>query len=85
MGWYEPEGDRTGWIVDQLSQEHGLLAWQGPVEKMRQLQIGEKVRIWPNHCCICCAGFSFFLIVDSSRERVERDRVVDVWLSWRGW
>jgi D-serine deaminase-like pyridoxal phosphate-dependent protein len=85
IGWYDPEGDRTGWIVDRLSQEHGILAWQGSPEKMRRLRIGEKVRIWPNHCCICVAGFSYLLVVDSSRKGAERDRVIDVWLSWRGW
>lgn len=85
VGWYDPEGERTGWIVDRLSQEHGILGWQGPPEKMRKLRVGEKVRIWPNHCCICVAGFSYVLVVDSSREGAERDRVVDVWLSWRGW
>lgn len=85
VGWYDPEGDRTGWIIDRLSQEHGILSWQGPVEKMRPLKIGEKVQIWPNHCCICCAGFSFLLVVDSSLDGEEKDRVVDVWQSWRGW
>ncbi|EER27946.1 hypothetical protein D8B26_005934 [Coccidioides posadasii str. Silveira] len=85
VGWYDPEGDRTGWIIDRLSQEHGILRWQGPVEKMRELRVGEKVRIWPNHCCICAAGFSYFLVVDSTREGVEKDKVIDVWLSWRGW
>ncbi|KAK2750361.1 hypothetical protein FQN57_003841 [Myotisia sp. PD_48] len=85
LGWYDPEGEKTGWMIDRLSQEHGILAWQGPVEKMRQLKIGEKIRVWPNHCCICCAGFSFLLVVDSSLEGIEKDRVVDVWHSWRGW
>ena len=85
IGWYDPEGERTGWIVDRLSQEHGILGWQGPVDKMRKLRVGEKVRIWPNHCCICVAGFSYVLVVDSSRDGAERDRIIDVYLSWRGW
>ncbi|WEW55864.1 pyridoxal phosphate-dependent D-serine deaminase [Emydomyces testavorans] len=83
--WYDPEGNQTGWIIDRLSQEHGILRWQGPIGKMRKLRIGEKVRIWPNHCCICAAGFSYFLVVDSTREGIEKDRVIDVWLTWRGW
>ncbi|KMU86203.1 hypothetical protein CIHG_03991 [Coccidioides immitis H538.4] len=44
VGWYDPEGDRTGWIIDRLSQEHGILRWQGPVEKMRELRVGEKFK-----------------------------------------
>ncbi|KAL1968394.1 hypothetical protein VTN77DRAFT_1923 [Rasamsonia byssochlamydoides] len=83
--WYDPEKDRTGWIVSRVSQEHGILTWQGPVEQKRPLQIGQKVLIWPNHCCICLAGYSFVLVIDSDQEGIEKDRVVDVWLSWRGW
>ncbi|EEP78757.1 predicted protein [Uncinocarpus reesii 1704] len=42
VGWYDPEGDRTGWMIDRLSQEHGILRWQGPLDKMRKLEVGEK-------------------------------------------
>ncbi|PGH01616.1 hypothetical protein AJ79_07864 [Helicocarpus griseus UAMH5409] len=84
-GWYDPEGERKGWIVDRISQEHGILAWHGPKGDIRPLRIGEKVRIWPNHCCICIAGFSYLLVVNSSLKGAEKDRVQDVWLSWRGW
>ncbi|KKZ65126.1 hypothetical protein EMCG_09032 [[Emmonsia] crescens] len=84
-GWYDPEGDRKGWIMDRISQEHGILGWHGPRDNVRPLKIGEKIRIWPNHCCICIAGFSYVLVVDSSLEGAEKDRVQDVWLSWRGW
>lgn len=84
-GWYDPDGDRTGWIITRVSQEHGILGWEGPIDRMRRLRVGEKVRIWPNHCCICAAGFSYFLVVDSTLEGIEKDRVIDVWLSWRGW
>lgn len=85
VGWYDPEGEKTGWIMDRLSQEHGILGWTGPKETMRPLRVGEKIRLWPNHCCICAAGFDYFLVVDSSREGKKRDEIVDVWLSWRGW
>ncbi|OJD10893.1 hypothetical protein AJ78_08216 [Emergomyces pasteurianus Ep9510] len=84
-GWYDPEGDRTGWIVDRISQEHGILAWHGQKDNVRPLKVGEKIRIWPNHCCICIAGFSYVLVVDSSLGGAEKDRVQDVWFSWRGW
>ena len=45
--------------------------------------VGQKVRIWPNHCCISAAAFGFYAIVDSSSE--EPDRVVDIWVRCRGW
>ncbi|PGG96388.1 hypothetical protein GX51_07842 [Blastomyces parvus] len=84
-GWYDPEGERKGWIMDRISQEHGILGWHGARDNVRPLKVGEKIRIWPNHCCICIAGFSYVLVVDSSLEGAEKDRVQDVWFSWRGW
>ncbi|KAF3491959.1 uncharacterized protein GIQ15_01476 [Arthroderma uncinatum] len=84
-GHYDPDGDKTGWIVDRISQEHGILRWNGSRENMQPLRIGEKLRIWPNHCCICCAGFTYLLVVDSTAQGTEKDRIVDVWQSWRGW
>lgn len=83
--YYDPEGSRTGWIVNRIAQEHGILSWEGPEEIMRALTLGEKVRIWPNHCCIAAAGFGYFLVVDSSNDGEDRDRIVDVWVRCRGW
>ena len=77
------ETDRTGWIVSKISQEHGILKWEGDVSKKRALRYGEKLLVWPNHACIAGAGFGWYLIVDSST--VEKDIVRDVWVRWRGW
>lgn len=79
---YEERGDKTGWIVGKISQEHGILTWEGPKEKMNLLAIGEKLLIWPNHACVAGAGFGWYLVVDSEQGG---DKVVDVWLRWRGW
>ncbi|KAK3362618.1 putative serine dehydratase domain-containing protein [Lasiosphaeria hispida] len=73
-----------GWQVGKTSQEHGILAWRGKKEDEVPLQVGDKVRIWPNHSCIAGAGFDWYLIVDSS-EKGREDEVVDVWPRWRGW
>lgn len=83
--FYDPQKDCTGWVVSRISQEHGILTWNGPVEQKRPLEVGQKVRLWTNHCCIAAAAFHFFLIVDSDQEGVEKDRIIDVWHSWRGW
>lgn len=79
----------TGWTVGRISQEHGILVWTDPnadangsdvnVPEEELLQIGQKVRIWPNHACITGAGFGWYLIVDGG------DEIVDVWPRWRGW
>jgi D-serine deaminase-like pyridoxal phosphate-dependent protein len=79
---YEENGGRTGWIVGRISQEHGILTWEGDRSKMSALSIGDKVSIWPNHACVAGAGFGWYLVVDSENGG---DEVVDVWVRWRGW
>ncbi|KAG7292908.1 hypothetical protein NEMBOFW57_002953 [Staphylotrichum longicolle] len=81
-----PEFPRVhdGWQVGRISQEHGILTWQGRKEDEVPLQYGQRVRVWPNHSCIAGAGFDWYLIVDS-RNKGREDEVVDVWPRWRGW
>ncbi|TKA42623.1 hypothetical protein B0A54_07466 [Friedmanniomyces endolithicus] len=80
---YDPEGTKTGWIVGRISQEHGVLTWEGPTEHIRQLEIGEKLLVWPNHACIAGVNVGWYLVVDSDTGNPET--VVDVWVRWRGW
>lgn len=80
---FDPEGSKTGWIVGRISQEHGVLTWEGDSRQVRQLQVGEKVMVWPNHACIAGVNFGWYLIVDSDTEDV--DQIRDVWLRCRGW
>lgn len=46
---YDERGKRTGWIVGKVSQEHGILSWEGPRAECRELMIGDKLMVWPNH------------------------------------
>ena len=80
---YDPEGSKTGWIVGRVSQEHGVLSWEGPREGMRELAIGEKLMVWPNHACIAGVNFGWYLVVDS--DEADAEVVRDVWVRWRGW
>jgi D-serine deaminase-like pyridoxal phosphate-dependent protein len=73
-----------GWQLGRISQEHGILVWQGRKEHEVPLQYGQRVRVWPNHSCIAGACFDWYLIVDS-RNKGREDEVVDVWPRWRGW
>lgn len=70
-----------GWMVGGVSQEHGILKWSGEVgEQERESgEVGQKVRVWPNHACVAGSGFGWYLVVDGG------DEVVDVWPRWRGW
>jgi D-serine deaminase-like pyridoxal phosphate-dependent protein len=74
---------QKGWIVGRISQEHGILTWEGDISDMRELRIGEKLLLWPNHACIAGAGFGWYYIVDSDVDSGET--VQDVWLRCRGW
>ncbi|KAG8532758.1 uncharacterized protein KY384_002636 [Bacidia gigantensis] len=80
---------RSGWQVGRISQEHGILTRDPEAFELEDgwpldLEVGQKVRIWPNHACIAGAMFGFYLVVDSRLEGRE-DEVIDVWVRWRGW
>ncbi|RDL33287.1 uncharacterized protein BP5553_08726 [Venustampulla echinocandica] len=74
----------AGWKVGKISQEHGILGWGGKPDEADLFEIGQKVKIWPNHACISGAGFDWYLVVDGSRKGKE-DEIIDVWPRWRGW
>jgi D-serine deaminase-like pyridoxal phosphate-dependent protein len=76
---YDEREGRTGWIVGRVSQEHGILTWEGERSECKELGIGDRVMVWPNHACVAGAGFGWYLVVD------DGETVVDVWVRWRGW
>ena len=80
---YDERGGRTGWVVGRISQEHGILTWQGDAQLCNTLGVGDRVRVWPNHACVAGAGFGWYLVVDA--EEGGGERVVDVWVRGRGW
>lgn len=84
------EGGREGWYVGRVSQEHGVLVWEGRGGVTRGLRVGQKVLVWPNHACIAGAHFGWYLVVDSGAGEVDGGgrkgtEVVDVWVRCRGW
>ncbi|KAF2679118.1 hypothetical protein K458DRAFT_315082 [Lentithecium fluviatile CBS 122367] len=79
---YDERGEKIGWIVGRVSQEHGILTWEGVKAQMKPLTIGEKLLIWPNHACVAGAGFGWYVVVDSEKGG---DSIVDVWVRWKGW
>ena len=85
VGTFYDENGRTGWILDRISQEHGILTWEGPRSKIRDLNIGEKLLLWPNHACVAGAGFDWYLVVDSDLEDIKSNVIIDVWVRCRGW
>jgi len=74
----------SDWDVVRISQEHGVLQ-KISTSVSKQLEIGQKVRVWPNHACIAGAGFGYYLVVDSDLPVDRTDEVVDIWVRCQGW
>jgi D-serine ammonia-lyase len=62
----------------------GILSWKGSKEDEVPLQVGQRLRIWPNHACVAGAGHGCYLIIDSSKEE-NPDVILDVWTRWHGY
>ncbi|KND90720.1 D-serine dehydratase [Tolypocladium ophioglossoides CBS 100239] len=82
--------DFQGWVVGRFSQEHGILTWRpskataGPPPEQGMVEVGQKVRLWPNHACITSSHFGWYFVVDEDRTGKE-DEIVDIWTKARGW
>ncbi|KAF5098447.1 hypothetical protein D0Z03_001209 [Geotrichum reessii] len=77
---------QPGWKIVRVSQEHGLLTWDGSEEHPEELatkslvwKLGERVDLLPQHMCITAANHALFFVVDGS------DIIVDVWKPWKFW
>ncbi|KAK2759446.1 hypothetical protein FQN54_002924 [Arachnomyces sp. PD_36] len=85
--WENSIEKHRGWQVGRISQEHGILTLKGGGESESNdapLEVGQKVRVFPNHACIVLSGYSHLLVVDSSKAG-EEDIICDAWLSLQGW
>lgn len=76
-------------IVKRVSQEHSIVSWglingqrDGGSQQPIPLQVGQTVRIYPNHACITGALYGWYFVVDSSEHG---ERVVDVWERASAW
>lgn len=90
-GWgvvspWRRDGSSGRLIVERISQEHGIVSWEmGKAQNTTiPLQVGQPVRIYPNHACITGALYGWYLIVDSSQDP-DSARIVDVWVRTAGW
>lgn len=67
------------WYVDRVSQEHGILKPYHSGVEARQVRLGSKIAILPQHACIVMSQFPYFFVVD------EHGLVVDVWTPFQKW
>ena len=82
-------GDVVGrpWRLGRISQEHGILTRTKPTsdeDTGATLEVGSMVHIIGQHACLIAAAYPWYYIVDSDSS-VDEDRVVDVWVPWKGW
>lgn len=75
------------WRLGRISQEHGTLE-QMPADPSSQsdrtLRIGDMIQIVGQHACLIAAGHPWYYVVDSDEDR-KAERVVDIWIAWKGW
>ncbi|KAI1445115.1 putative serine dehydratase domain-containing protein [Annulohypoxylon stygium] len=77
-------------IVKRISQEHSIISWDNGEdelvphdERKIPLEVGQYVRIYPNHACITGAMYGWYFVVDSSSS--DATKVVDIWMRALGW
>lgn len=63
---------KNGWIIERLSEEHGMLKWMGDGEPS-SLDIGEQIQIIPNHVCTTFSSLNESVVV-SKGEVINRWR-----------
>lgn len=82
-GWEEGKawaGERGGWVVGRISQEHAVLTRDEDFAgEAMQLEVGQKIRVWPQHSCIAGNGHGWYFVTE------DGETVSDVYVRWRGW
>ena len=68
----------AGWDLGRVSQEHGTLVCRSDEEGRGGPEMGELVRVIPQHACLACANFAWYYVVDDGK-------VVDIWVPCKGW
>jgi len=73
--------EKPSWIVDRVSQEHGIISYNG--SDGRQVQqdwhLGDKVELEIQHSCIAGAMYGWYFITD------EKGIVRDIYYPWKWW
>ncbi|TFY79655.1 hypothetical protein EWM64_g4354 [Hericium alpestre] len=80
-------GDVVGrpWRLGRVSQEHGILTRdKASPENDESLEVGDIIQIVGQHACLISAAYPWYYVVDSAVEG-GTDKVVDVWVPWKGW
>ncbi|KAI1386124.1 putative serine dehydratase domain-containing protein [Hypoxylon trugodes] len=78
-------------IIKRISQEHSIVSWDISKNEVASqslspipLEVGQNVRIYPNHACITGAMYDWYFVVDSSQPG-GATKIVDIWMRASGW
>lgn len=86
-GWYLGGVSQEHGILRRKTTRggvEGLISTAGTdgedgADELGGLQIGDLIRIVPQHACLVCAGHPWVYVLDGGEE------IVDVWVTWKGW
>jgi D-serine deaminase-like pyridoxal phosphate-dependent protein len=76
------DAKRSGWIVERVSQEHGVLTYCADADTRRvesDWKIGDLVELDIQHSCIVGAMFGWYFITG------ESGIVEDIYFPWKWW
>jgi len=68
--------------VSDVTPECAVLKWNGPPEFVPQLQLGQRLRVYPNDAGQASERFGWYFVINSSLAGRE-DEIVDVFVRWR--
>jgi D-serine deaminase-like pyridoxal phosphate-dependent protein len=69
----------VGLYVESVHQEHGLICARDRALPWRELPVGSRVRVLPNHACMTVAPYDRYYVVDGGTA------VEEVWHKISGW
>jgi D-serine deaminase-like pyridoxal phosphate-dependent protein len=70
--------DLKGWIIGRTSQEHGILTHDGTPKRLPN--VGEQLRVIPQHACLAASQFPYFLVVNGAQKVDEVWHPAKFWL-----
>ena len=56
---------KQGWIIERLSEEHGMLKWIGDGSPL-EMKIGEQIQIIPNHVCTVFSSLNECVVISKA-------------------
>jgi D-serine deaminase-like pyridoxal phosphate-dependent protein len=72
--------EMADWKLGRVSQEHGILVRKPDAVQSDLPEPGQIIRICGQHACMILSNHPWYYVVEDGG-----DKVVDVWVPWKGW